>query len=106
MTNQKRILFVVTNRTTITDDHKTDLQLEEFAVPYLVFKDKGYDIKVTSINGREVPLDPNSIEEKPEWKKAEEELKDTAKLTNEDAEGFDAIFLPGSHGTMFDFPDK
>jgi len=75
-------------------------------VPYLVFKDKGYDIKVTSINGREVPLDPNSIEEKPEWKKAEEELKDTAKLTNEDAEGFDAIFLPGSHGTMFDFPDK
>lgn len=64
MANNKRILMVVTNHTTITDDHKTGLWLEEFAVPYLTFKEKGYDVKVTSINGGEVPLDPNSIKEK------------------------------------------
>ncbi len=103
----KKVLMVVTNHTTITDDHKTGLWLEEFAVPYLVFKEKGYEVKVTSISGGEVALDPNSIDEKsPDWAETEEVLKDTAKLSKEDAEGFDAIFLPGGHGTMFDFPDN
>ncbi|SER25812.1 type 1 glutamine amidotransferase domain-containing protein [Piscibacillus halophilus] len=102
----KKVLMVVTNHTTITDDHKTGLWLEEFAVPYNVFKEKGYDVKVTSIDGGEVALDPNSIEDRPEWKDAEAELKDTQKLSQDDAEGVDAIFLPGGHGTMFDFPDS
>lgn len=102
----KRVLMVVTNHTKITDDHKTGLWLEEFAVPYLVFKEKGYDVKVTSISGSEVALDPNSIDEKPDWKDPEAELKNTVKLSKEDAKGFDAIFLPGGHGTMFDFPDS
>ncbi|MFD2639508.1 type 1 glutamine amidotransferase domain-containing protein [Piscibacillus salipiscarius] len=102
----KKILMVVTNHTKITDDHTTGLWLEEFAVPYNVFKDKGYEIKVTSIEGGQVPLDPNSIEERAEWKEAEAELEKTHKLTKKDATGFDAIFLPGGHGTMFDFPDS
>ncbi|WP_018924000.1 type 1 glutamine amidotransferase domain-containing protein [Salsuginibacillus kocurii] len=102
----KSILMVVTNHTTITDDHKTGLWLEEFAVPYNVFKEQGYDVKVTSINGGEVPLDPNSIEDRAEWKQAEEELKNTAKLSENDTENFNGIFLPGGHGTMFDFPDN
>jgi putative intracellular protease/amidase len=103
----KRVLMVVTNHTTITDDHKTGLWREEFAVPYLVFKEKGYEVKVASIQGGEVPLDPRSIEEKdPAWAQAEEELKNTARLSKDDATGFDAIFLPGGHGTMFDFPDN
>ncbi|MBP1934504.1 type 1 glutamine amidotransferase domain-containing protein [Ammoniphilus resinae] len=108
MATNKRILMVVTNHTTISDDHKTGLWLEEFAVPYEVFKSKGYDVKVTSISGGEVALDPNSIsEEKNEdWANAEAELQDTAKLSREDASEFDAVFLPGGHGTMFDFPDS
>ncbi|WP_445612841.1 type 1 glutamine amidotransferase domain-containing protein [Geobacillus sp. YF-1] len=103
----KRVLMVVTNHTTITDDHKTGLWLEEFAVPYLVFKEKGYDVKVASIKGGDVPLDPRSINEKdPSWAEAEAALKNTARLSKDDANGFDAIFLPGGHGTMFDFPDN
>ncbi|ASS86776.1 glutamine amidotransferase [Geobacillus lituanicus] len=103
----KRVLMVVTNHTTITDDHKTGLWLEEFAVPYLVFKEKGYDVKVASIQGGEVPLDPRSINEKdPSWAEAEAALKNTTRLSKDDAHGFDAIFLPGGHGTMFDFPDN
>ncbi|AEV20338.1 ThiJ/PfpI domain protein [Geobacillus thermoleovorans CCB_US3_UF5] len=103
----KRVLMVVTNHTTITDDHKTGLWLEEFAVPYLVFKEKGYDVKVASIQGGDVPLDPRSINEKdPSWAEAEAVLKNTTRLSKDDAHGFDAIFLPGGHGTMFDFPDN
>ncbi|ASS98615.1 MULTISPECIES: type 1 glutamine amidotransferase domain-containing protein [Geobacillus] len=103
----KRVLMVVTNHTTITDDHKTGLWLEEFAVPYLVFQEKGYDVKVASIQGGEVPLDPRSINEKdPSWAEAEAVLRNTTRLSKDDAHGFDAIFLPGGHGTMFDFPDN
>ncbi|MDQ0300641.1 putative intracellular protease/amidase [Salibacterium salarium] len=102
----KKVLMVVTNHTTISEDHKTGLWLEEFAVPYNVFKENGFDVKVTSIEGGEVPLDPNSVEDHPEWKEAEEELKHTVALKKDDTEGFDAIFLPGGHGTMFDFPDN
>lgn len=104
----KRILMVVTNHTKITDDHKTGLWLEEFAVPYNVFKSKGYEVKVASINGGEVALDPNSISEEKnaEWAAAEAELTNTAKLSKDDAQGYDAVFLPGGHGTMFDFPNS
>ncbi|WNQ09014.1 type 1 glutamine amidotransferase domain-containing protein [Paenibacillus aurantius] len=104
----RKILMVVTNHTTITDDHKTGLWLEEFAVPYNVFKQNGYEVKVKSIEGGEVPLDPNSIEgeKNADWAEAEKELTHTAKLSREDAQGFDAVFLPGGHGTMFDFPDN
>ncbi|MBN8233877.1 type 1 glutamine amidotransferase domain-containing protein [Halobacillus kuroshimensis] len=104
----KKVLMVVTNHTKITDDHKTGLWLEEYAVPYNAFKDQGYEVKVTSIQGGEVPLDPNSIpeEEVKEWAEAQAQLKDTAKLSKEDANGFDGIFLPGGHGTMFDFPEN
>ncbi|MCA0982894.1 type 1 glutamine amidotransferase domain-containing protein [Halobacillus yeomjeoni] len=106
--SNKRVLMVVTNHDKITEDHKTGLWLEEYAVPYNAFKEQGYDVKVTSIQGGEVPLDPNSIteEEKPEWKEAQELLKDTPQLSKKDAEGFDGIFLPGGHGTMFDFPQN
>ncbi|MCA1012653.1 type 1 glutamine amidotransferase domain-containing protein [Halobacillus halophilus] len=106
--SSKQVLMVVTNHRKITEDYETGLWLEEFAVPYNAFKAQGYDVKVTSIQGGEVPLDPNSIpeEEVPEWQEAQEELKNTAKLSKEDAEGFDGIFLPGGHGTMFDFPDN
>lgn len=108
MANTKRILIVVTNHTKITDDHKTGLWLEEFAVPYNVFKEKGYDVKVTSILGGEVPLDPSSLpaEKNAKWEEAEKELTHTIKLSKEDAQGFDAIFLPGGHGTMYDFPNN
>ncbi|WP_027953684.1 MULTISPECIES: type 1 glutamine amidotransferase domain-containing protein [Halobacillus] len=104
----KKVLMVVTNHTKITDDHKTGLWLEEYAVPYNAFKEQGYEVKVTSIQGGEVPLDPNSIpeEEVKEWAEAQAQLKDTAKLSKEDANGFDGIFLPGGHGTMFDFPEN
>lgn len=104
----KQILMVVTNHSKVTEDYKTGLWLEEFAVPYNVFKANGYDVKVTSIQGGEVPLDPNSIpdEKNKDWEAAEEELKNTAKLEKDDAQLFDAIFLPGGHGTVFDFPNS
>ncbi|WP_377889874.1 type 1 glutamine amidotransferase domain-containing protein [Alkalihalobacillus sp. R86527] len=104
----KKVLMVVTNHTEIDAENKTGLWLEEFAIPYNIFKEKGYEIKVTSIKGGQVELDPNSIpnEYPPEWAEAQQKLKITTPLAKEDANQFDAVFLPGGHGTMFDFPDS
>lgn len=101
----KRILIVVTNHQNI-GSNKTGLWLEEFAVPFNVFRDKGYDITVKSIKGGGVPLDPNSLEgvDKENFKEALALLEDTAELSKDDAVSYDAIYLPGGHGTVFDFP--
>ena len=101
----KRILIVVTNHQNI-GTNKTGLWLEEYAVPFNEFRQSGYDITVKSIQGGKIPLDPNSLEgvDREEYKEALSILEDTAKLSSEDAVSYDAIFLPGGHGTVFDFP--
>lgn len=102
--SDKKILMVLTNHKEIDEDRVTGLWLEEFAVPYEVFKEKGYDIAVTSPHGGTVPVDPNSRSD--DWPDAENLLKDTERLDSVDPAEYDAVFLPGGHGTMFDFPDN
>ncbi|WP_221563824.1 type 1 glutamine amidotransferase domain-containing protein [Alkalihalobacillus sp. TS-13] len=105
----KRILMIVTNADKINDEKETGLWLEEFAVPYNLFINQGYEVTVKSPKGGQIPLDPNSIpeEEKQEFADAQDKLTQTDKLTENDLkEEYDGVFLPGGHGTMFDFPDN
>ncbi|MFC0189632.1 type 1 glutamine amidotransferase domain-containing protein [Fictibacillus aquaticus] len=103
----KRILIVVTNHGKI-GSNDTGLWLEEFAVPFNQFKKQDYDITVKSIKGGDIPLDPNSLEgiNEGEYKEAISNLKNTKPLNSADALGYDAIYLPGGHGTVFDFPNS
>lgn len=102
----KKVLMVATSHDKI-GDQKTGLWLEELAVPYNEFKKQGYDIKIASIEGGEVPLDPSSLQGNiDEFEEAKTQLNDTPALTREDAHGYDAIFLPGGHGAVFDFPNS
>jgi putative intracellular protease/amidase len=104
---QKRVLMVVTSHAELGEGHKTGLWLSEFAEPYAIFKEKGYQITVASIKGGQAPIDPRSLteENRAKWGDAIRELEATLPLREVSAEGFDALFLPGGHGTMFDFPD-
>lgn len=106
----KRVLIVSTSESKINGkaDKDTGLWLEEFAVPYNEFKKAGFEVDVVSIKGGKVPLDPNSLpdEEQPEYKDAQEQLKNTPKLTADNLDEYIAIYLPGGHGTMFDFPQS
>ncbi|MDX8289770.1 type 1 glutamine amidotransferase domain-containing protein [Metabacillus indicus] len=104
----KKILTVVTTADKITDDHKTGLWLSEFAEPYEEFTSNGYEVTAASPKGGNVPLDPNSLEgvEENQWQEARRVLQQTVHIDEVNGEDYDGIFLPGGHGTMFDFPDN
>jgi len=103
---RRRVLMVVTNHREITPDHPTGLWLSEFTEPYTVFRQAGYEVTVASLQGGKAPIDPRSLPETndPETLAAIAPLEKTLPLREVDTDPFDAIFLPGGHGTMYDLP--
>jgi putative intracellular protease/amidase len=102
-----RILIVVTSASKLPNGEPTGLWLEEFAVPYETFTSAGALITVASPRGGPAPIDPRSKptgEEAARWQEASDKLAKTVPLADVDPKDFDAVFLPGGHGTMFDFP--
>ena len=105
MNAQKHILMVTTSADALVNGRKTGVWLEEIAVPYLALAKAGLAITLASPKGGAVPIDPHSLDEASvaKWPDIMELLKNSAPLKNIQAIGFDAIFLPGGHGTMMDF---
>ncbi|WP_234972732.1 type 1 glutamine amidotransferase domain-containing protein [Paenibacillus vortex] len=87
---------------------KTGIWLSEFAEAYMAFQENGYEITVASPKGGAGPIDPGSVGDQTpqEILDASKHLENTKKLDDVMAEGFEGIFLPGGHGTMFDLPDN
>jgi putative intracellular protease/amidase len=94
-------------------ERETGFWLEELASPYYVFVDAGADITLASIQGGQPPLDPKSNLPQSQTEStrrfirdcsAREQLKNTLAIANIKADDYDVIFLPGGHGTMWDFP--
>jgi putative intracellular protease/amidase len=85
--------------------------LEEFAAPYYVFRDAGADITLASPKGGQPPVDPRSEEPAAQTpatnllkqKAAQPLLADTARLSTV-AAVYDAVFYPGGHGPLWDWP--
>ena len=103
----KKVLMVVTSADRMTDGHPTGLWLEEFAVPYDLFRKAGLEVVVASPKGGPAPIDPRSQgATRPEWEEAARRLQDTLPLDDVGSASFAAVFLPGGHGTMFDFPGE
>lgn len=106
----KQILMVVTTADKMKNGNETGLWLSEFGEAYVEFMKAGYEVTVASPKGGKAPVDARSLEggEIPqEILDTAQYLEDTIKLDDViDSSKFDAIFLPGGHGTMFDFPDN
>ena len=111
-----KILIVTTSHTSIpgTDD-ATGVWYEELAAPYYAFVDAGYDVTLASIQGGEVPIDGRSLAESPlpepvrrfqDDPGAIEAAHHSKAVANVDPNDFEAIFLPGGHGTMWDYPNN
>ena len=85
---------------------QTGLWLPEFAEPYEEFRNRDYKVTVASIRGGKAPIDQRHLANLTEGKWLEEQklLEDTNPLHTISITDYDALFLPGGHGTMFDLP--
>ena len=110
-----KILMVLTSHDKLGDTgKKTGFWLEEFTAPYYIFKDAGATITLASPKGGQPPLDPKSDEEDAQTDAtkrlksdtdAQMSLANTTKLSNVDANDFDAVFYPGGHGPLWDLAE-
>jgi len=106
------ILIVLTSHDQLGDTgEKTGFWLEEFASPYYYLKDAGVHVTLASPNGGQPPLDPKS--DAPDFQtdatrrfendpSAQNELANTAKLSDMEVDDFDGVFYPGGHGPLWD----
>lgn len=113
--SRSRILIIATSHGDMgSPGEKTGIWLEELTTPYYAFADQGAKVTLASINGGAVPIDPRST--------AEDSLKEesvrryfddgelqakvagTPAFTRLNGDDYDALFLPGGHGTMWDYP--
>lgn len=107
---QPRILMTVTGHGTFPESgKKTGLWLAEFAEPWQIFIEADCEVVIAVPGGGVVPLDPRSLSQEalPENAAAAETALLTAvPLSEVDLSTCDAVFFPGGHGTMFDFPNN
>lgn len=121
----KKVLVVATSHAELgSSGHRTGVWLEELATPYYVLQDGGADVMLVSIKGGEIPFDPRSVPAEagqgPGDKPADQQdapasvrrfladdrtqaiARNSPALDSVDPQAFDAVFLPGGHGPMWD----
>ena len=94
----------------------TGLWLEELTSPYYVLADAGMEVDVYSVAGGTVPIDPRSLKRAGENEASVERyledealvlaLANTKPADEVELSDYDVVFLPGGHGTMWDYPDS
>lgn len=98
-----------------TSGFRTGMWLGEFTHFYDVVTEAGHEVDLASVAGGVVPIDPVSLKapviqmggtnkryEDPEFMSL---LDDTPAIADVDLDSYDAIYLIGGHGTMYDFTD-
>jgi putative intracellular protease/amidase len=98
--------MVLTSHDTFgTTGRPTGFWLEELTVPLRVFRDAGLAVKLASVRGGRPPIDPASTTNTATDADLDALLAGTAPLASVDPADYNAVFLVGGHGTMWDFPD-
>lgn len=112
----RQILFVLTSHGLLGDTgNRTGTWLEEVAVPYHAFVDAGHTVTLASIEPGTAPLDPMSLEAP--WitdvgqrflrdEHVQAQLRATPAIASIDATRFDALYLAGGAGAVWDFPSN
>lgn len=114
MHEASKILIISTSHATMgSTDDPTGVWLEEVTTPYYAFADAGAEVTIASIAGGAVPVDPRSTEGEAadadsvaryrDDDALQAAIGDTESIADIDADDYDAIFLAGGHGTMWDF---
>ncbi|CTQ49368.1 type 1 glutamine amidotransferase domain-containing protein [Jannaschia donghaensis] len=112
------VLFILTSHDKLGDTgNPTGFYIDEMAAPYWALTDAGHEVTIASVKGGKPPIDPNSLDDDPDKRPepvtrflgdatASAKLEDTPAVADVTIDGFDAVFLPGGHGTMWDFADN
>lgn len=114
-----KILTIVTNVDEFENiGAKTGLWLSELTHFWQVAADAGYELHIASPSGGKIPLDPQGLiitqmvsaigltgklTRKYNDKTFMDRLNDTLKIEDTSAADYDAIYLVGGHGVMYDF---
>lgn len=117
MADPIKILIILTSHAAMGDSaHPTGFWFEELATPYYAFLDGGAQVELASIQGGAAPVDPRSqkpMGDNPDTvdrflqdKSAMAALSATMPIAAAGWETYDAIFLAGGHGTMWDLPNS
>lgn len=106
------ILFIATSHDRLGDTgRRTGIWLEELAAPYYVFREAGAAVKLASPKGGRIPVDPKSQSIIVATRSVKRFLKDSEAMDflshsilpqDVKADDFDAVFIPGGHGAMWD----
>jgi putative intracellular protease/amidase len=106
------VLMVLTSHSELGNTgKKTGFWIEEFAAPYYTLKDAGVNITLASPKGGQPPIDPKSAEPDAQTeatrrfnddKDLQALLAQTKKLSEVNADDFNAVFYPGGHGPLWD----
>ena len=109
MNKHNAILVIVTSHAQLPNQEQTGLWFEEYATPASLFIRQGKTVTTASLSGGAVPIDPRSLPKQVDdaaTQSALAELQHTTPLRDVNLANYDAVFFPGGHGTMFDFPDS
>lgn len=110
----QKALIVLTSHDEIGDTgRKTGFYFDEMATPYWALTDAGYAVEIASIAGGAAPADPGSIGDEASRPQAVsrfmadatamDKIRQTKPVAAMKAGDFAVVFLPGGHGTMWDF---
>jgi len=118
----KKALIIGTNHGVLskpgeTTGDPTGVAASEFTHPYYGFLDAGMDVDVASINGGNIPVDPQTLGRMlitPEDKRylddpiLQGKIKNSIKIDDIDFTQYDAIFIAGGWGAAYDlgYSDK
>lgn len=109
------ILMILTSHEQLgSTGYRTGVWLEEFTTPYYIFRTAGAEITLASPKGGQPAIDPRSdqpteatesIRRFKQDEAARALFADTLRLDQVDAADFDAVFVPGGHGAMWDLAE-
>jgi putative intracellular protease/amidase len=115
MANTHKILVIVTDVSEFEKvGYRTGLWLGELNHFWDVAEEAGYQMDIASPSGGKIPLDPESLshevlkvlgtEKRYKDRDYMNLLENTLKVSEIDPADYDAIYMTGGHGVMFDFP--
>lgn len=101
----KRVVLIVTSHSKLGNTGMTTgVYLPEFAHPYEIFEQAGFEISVASPLGGSAPIDPKSLSN--ELSRFFGLVKATLPLSEVAPKDYDAFFIVGGHGTVWDLPNN